>query len=73
MKHNEPEAIAENYQQACDMLRSGYVKSVRLNWDINTDDFFKIASDWCDAGAKIKRDDNIFIISIKGIPIPRIN
>ena len=70
MKQIEAEAIAENYQQACELLRSGYVKSVRLNWDINTDDFFKIASDWCDAGVKIIRENNIFIIAIKNSPIP---
>ena len=37
------------------MLRSGYVKHVRLNWNIGSDEFFRIASDWCDTGAKIKK------------------
>ena len=70
MKNNEAEAIAESYEQACDLLRSGVVKSVRLNWNINTDDFFKIASDWCDPGVKIIRDNDNFIISIKDSYIP---
>ncbi|VFT74174.1 Uncharacterised protein [Klebsiella aerogenes] len=32
---------------------------------------FRIASDWCDTGAKIKKDEDGFIISLKGFPIPR--
>jgi len=51
----EPVCNAENYAQACEMLRSGLVKHVRLGWQIGGDEFFKIASDWCDAGAKIKK------------------
>ena len=48
-------STASNYSEACDMLRSGYVKHVRLNWNIGSDEFFRIASDWCDTGAKIKK------------------
>ena len=44
-------STASNYSEACDMLRSGYVKHVRLNWNIGSDEFFRIASDWCDTGA----------------------
>ncbi len=64
-------SIASNYGEACELLRSGFVKQVRLNWNIGTDEFFRIASDWCDAGAKIKKEGNNFIISLKGFPIPR--
>jgi hypothetical protein len=56
-------STASNYSEACDMLRSGYVKHVRLNWNIGSDEFFRIASDWCDTGAKIKKDEDGFIIS----------
>lgn len=62
---------AASYGEACQLLRSGHVKTVRLNWNVGTDEFFHIASDWCDAGAKIKKDGEHFIISIKGFPIPR--
>ena len=51
-------STASNYSEACDMLRSGYVKHVRLNWNIGSDEFFRIASDWCDTGAKIKKDED---------------
>ncbi|SFT42295.1 hypothetical protein SAMN05192562_101207 [Kosakonia arachidis] len=64
-------STASNYGEACAMLRSGFVKQVRLDWNIGSDEFFQIASDWCDAGAKIKKEGNSFIISIKGFPIPR--
>ena len=64
-------STASNYGEACEMLRSGYVKQVRLDWNIGSDEFFRIATDWCDAGAKIKKEGNSFIISIKGFPIPR--
>ncbi|MEE2499279.1 hypothetical protein PRA75_11670 [Klebsiella pneumoniae] len=37
----------------------------------STKPFFRIASDWCDTGAKIKKDEDGFIISLKGFPIPR--
>ncbi|PDO84660.1 hypothetical protein [Kosakonia pseudosacchari] len=64
-------STASNYGEACEMLRSGFVKQVRLDWNIGSDEFFRIASDWCDAGAKIKKDGHSFIISLKGFPIPR--
>lgn len=64
-------STASNYGEACEMLRSGFVKQVRLDWNIGSDEFFRIASDWCDAGAKIKKEGRSFVISIKGFPIPR--
>ncbi|MDP0827672.1 hypothetical protein, partial [Klebsiella pneumoniae] len=41
-------STASNYSEACDMLRSGYGKHVRPNWNIGRDEFFRISSDWCD-------------------------
>lgn len=64
-------STASNYAEACEQLRSGYVKQVRLNWNVGTDEFFRIASEWCDAGAKIKKQGERFIIALKGFPIPR--
>ncbi|HKS35144.1 MAG TPA: hypothetical protein VJS14_15575 [Enterobacteriaceae bacterium] len=64
-------STACNYGEACDLLRSGYVKQVRLKWNIGSDEFFRIASDWCDTGAKIKKDGDEFVISLKGFAIPR--
>ncbi|MDR9891105.1 hypothetical protein O7047_12815 [Pseudenterobacter timonensis] len=62
--------IANDYKEACDLLRSGYVKRVRLGWNVGSDEFFRIASDWCDTGAKIKKEGDSFVISLKGFPIP---
>ena len=63
-------STARNYGEASNLLRSGFVKHVRLNWNIESDEFFRIASDWCDAGAKIKKEGDSFVISLKGFPIP---
>ncbi|POP46797.1 hypothetical protein CHU32_07740 [Superficieibacter electus] len=63
-------SVARNYAEACELLRSGYVKQVRLNWNVGSDEFFRIASDWCDTGAKIKKEGGSFIIALKGFPIP---
>jgi len=64
-------SVAHSYNEACELLRSGFVKHVRLDWTVGSDEFSRIASDWCDAGAKIKRRDNGLIISVKGFPVPR--
>ena len=45
-------STASDYNRACNLLRSGYVKHVRLGWNVGSDEFFRIASDWCDTGAK---------------------
>lgn len=63
-------STASDYNEACNLLRSGYVKHVRLGWNVGSDEFFRIASDWCDTGAKIKKEGDNFIISLKGFPIP---
>lgn len=49
-------STASDYNEACNLLRSGYVKHVRLGWNVGSDEFFRIASDWCDTGAKIKKE-----------------
>ncbi|MEB7344000.1 hypothetical protein [Enterobacter hormaechei] len=63
-------STASDYNEACNLLRSGYVKHVRLGWNVGSDEFFRIASDWCDTGANIKKEGDNFIISLKGFPIP---
>jgi hypothetical protein len=59
-------STASNYCEACDLLRSGFVKHVRLNWNIGSDEFFRIATDWCDAGAKIKKKAIVSLFLLKG-------
>ncbi|KNC08546.1 hypothetical protein AC791_07435 [Klebsiella sp. RIT-PI-d] len=63
-------SVARSCSEAYALLRSGYVKQVRLNWNVGSDEFFRIASDWCETGAKIKKEGGRFIISLKGFPIP---
>ena len=54
-------STASDYNEACNLLRSGYVKHVRLGWNVGSDEFFRIASDWCDTGAKIKKEGENFM------------
>lgn len=60
---------AKNCRDAEEMLNSG-ISKVELACDINSDDFFRLASHWCDRGAKIFRKNNHFVISLKGFSIP---
>ena len=48
-------STACNYGEACEMLRSGYVKHVRLSWNVGSDEFFRIASDWCGTRCVIRQ------------------
>ncbi|MCX8956551.1 hypothetical protein [Erwinia psidii] len=60
---------ATNCKDAEEMLHSG-IRHVELACDIDHDDFFRIASYWCDRGAKIAKKNSHFIISLKGFLIP---
>lgn len=60
---------ARNCRDAEEMLHTG-ISNVELAYDINSDDFFRFASHWCDRGAKISRKNNHFIVSLKGFVIP---
>lgn len=51
-----------------DPLRNG--KKIELAYDIDSDDFFQLASLWCDKGAKISKGKEHFIVSLKGFRIP---
>ena len=51
-----------NYSETCDLLRSGYVKYVRLNWNIGSDEFFRIyPTESCDTGAKNKKMKTVLL------------
>lgn len=51
------------------MLHSG-INKVELAYDIDSDDFFRLASHWCDRGAKISRGNEHFVVSLKNFAIP---
>ncbi|WP_025123360.1 MULTISPECIES: hypothetical protein [unclassified Serratia (in: enterobacteria)] len=61
---------AINHQQAETLIRSGSAKKIELAYDIDSDDFFQLASLWCDQGAKISKGKEHFIVSLKGFRIP---
>ncbi|AVJ18333.1 hypothetical protein ACWA06_18765 [Serratia rhizosphaerae] len=61
---------AVNHQQAETLIRSGTAKKIELAYDIGSDDFFQLASLWCDRGAKITKGKEHFVVSLKGFRIP---
>lgn len=61
---------ARSYDEAVKLLKSGEPKEVELAFNMSTDEFFKLAADWCDKGAKIKKNESFFTISIKKYRIP---
>lgn len=60
---------AKNSSDAEALLHSG-INKVELAYDIGSDDFFRLASSWCEKGAKISRGSEHFIVSVKGFHIP---
>ena len=55
---------AKTVKQTNEMLRSGDFKEVLLDFNISTDDFFTLADSWGDKGAKIKKEDDRFLIRL---------
>lgn len=49
---------ATNHQEAEKLIRYGTAKKIELAYDIDSDDFFQLASLWCDRGAKISKGKN---------------
>lgn len=60
---------AKNLKDAEDLLHSG-ISKVELAYNIGSDDFFHLASHWCERGAKISKGQRHFIVSQKGFAIP---
>ncbi len=61
---------AKSTAEAEQLLASGTANKVRLEYLVTTDDFFKLADEWCAQGAKISKKENTFTISLKGFRIP---
>ncbi|PLR31485.1 hypothetical protein CYR55_20710 [Chimaeribacter californicus] len=55
-------ASAEGVSEALEMLRSGQHRYIRLDWNIGSDEFFRLASACADAGAEVKQDTGAFVI-----------
>ncbi|PKH24374.1 hypothetical protein CIG19_08030 [Enterobacterales bacterium CwR94] len=64
-----PVTKAKNLNDAEALLHAG-INKVELAYDIGSDDFFRLASRWCDKGAKISRGKKFFVVSRKGFAIP---
>ncbi|PIJ50069.1 hypothetical protein BL250_08965 [Erwinia sp. OLTSP20] len=53
-----------------EMLLLSGANKVELAYDIGSDDFFRLASHWCERGAKISRSSRYFVVSLKGFSVP---
>ncbi|RWR01334.1 hypothetical protein ED28_14485 [[Pantoea] beijingensis] len=60
---------AKNDKDAEELLHSG-INKVELAYNIDSDDFFRLASRWCEKGARITKGHHHFIVSLKGFSIP---
>ncbi|MBU9858324.1 hypothetical protein [Rahnella bonaserana] len=61
---------AKSLHEAEDLLNSGIVKKVELAFNINSDEFFKLALECGDRGAKITKGKEYFVITFKKWAIP---
>ncbi|CAM4009545.1 hypothetical protein RABR111495_23255 [Rahnella bruchi] len=61
---------AKSLHEAEDLLNSGIVKKVELAFNINSDEFFKLALECGDRGAKITKGKEYFVITFKKWVIP---
>ena len=55
-------ASAEGVNEALEMLHSGQHRYIRLDWNIGSDEFFRLASACADAGAEVKKETGAFVI-----------
>ncbi|QDY42487.1 hypothetical protein [Candidatus Pantoea soli] len=60
---------AKNLQDAEELLHSG-ISKVELAYDIGSDDFFRLATHWCDRGARITKGHRHFVVQMKSFAIP---
>ena len=56
---------ASNLEQAKQLLDSGKVSKVELEFELDSDEFFAFAIEYCSNGAKLTRNDHHFVISQK--------
>ncbi|MFU2317666.1 hypothetical protein [Rahnella sp. PCH160] len=61
---------AKSLNEAEELLNSGMVKKVELAFNINSDEFFKLALECGDRGAKITKGKKFFVITLKKWVIP---
>lgn len=62
--------LVSSLEEAERLLAAGLVKHVELGFELTSDEFFHFASYWCERGAKIKKNHQHFVISLKKYTIP---
>lgn len=59
-----PSEKARNLDHFYELLATGRHQNIELDFDVAADDFFKIASEFGETGAKITRVNERFIIKL---------
>ena len=54
-----------NQKDARNSIKSRKFKKVELAYELNSDDFFELATVCCQAGDKIKKGDDYFTVTLK--------
>ncbi len=65
-----PLVKATTHSDTLRFIQGGVVKKIELDYSIDSDEFFQLASEWCEKGAKIKKDNGNFVITLKAPSIP---
>lgn len=63
-------AKASGLKQAKQLLDSGSVRRVELEFELDSDSFFAFASEYCSDGARLTRKDNHFVITKQKTEVP---
>jgi hypothetical protein len=60
--------IAHCYEEACKLIQTGQYDRILLDWELGSDEFFRLTSEWCDNEATIQNQNGQFVV-IKQSPI----
>ena len=61
---------ATSIEQAKDLLKSGAFRKVELSFEIDSDEFFNFASEFCSEGAKITQKNSHFVVTLPKSILP---
>ncbi len=59
---------ATNHTEAVKLIALHAAHKIELAYEIKSDEFFELVTDFCSPGDKILRGENCFIVASKGAP-----
>lgn len=60
---------ATNHTEAVKLIALHAAHKIELAYEIKTDEFFELVTDFCSPGDKILRGRDFFIVALKGAPL----